>query len=180
MTRPQRAADIRLRAGESGDLATLLDVDLDAGRLFERAGLFLDLPDSHEFAVAERARLRVSLSTGRSTLATDARGHALGFVALGTRDGSPYVEQISVRAELTRRGIGTLLLEQALRSLDAPDATWLTTYDHLPWNRPFYERHGFRRVAEPECGPEIRAELEFQRRWLPLPERRIAMCRAAR
>lgn len=167
--------DVRFRAGEPADLATLLEIDLDAGLLFERAGLYLDLPESHEFSVTERDRLRASLTAGGTIIATDLRGHALAFVAMGLRDGSPYLEQISVRASCTRRGVGSLLLERALRS--ASDS-WLTTYDHLPWNRPFYERHGFVRVPEENCGPELRADLEFQRRWLPLPARRIAMRRA--
>lgn len=169
--------DVVFRAGEPGDLATLLEIDLDAGLLFERAGLYLDLPESHEFPVTERDRLRASLTAGTTLIAMDLRGHALAFVAMGVRDRSPYVEQISVRANCTRRGLGSMLLERALRS--APDS-WLTTYDHLPWNRPFYERHGFVRVPEESCGPDIRADLEFQRRWLPLPAQRIAMRRAAR
>lgn len=169
--------DVAFRTGEPADLATLLDIDLDAGLLFERAGLYLDLPESHEFSVTERERLRASLAAGTTTIAMDLRGHALAFVAMGRRDDSPYIEQISVRANCTRRGIGSMLLDRAL--CPAPD-TWLTTYDHLPWNRPFYERHGFVRVPEDRCGPDIRADLEFQRRWLPLPAQRIAMRRVAR
>jgi GNAT superfamily N-acetyltransferase len=169
--------DVAFRTGEPADLATLLAIDLDAGLLFERAGLYLDLPESHEFSVTERERLRASLTAGATIIAMDLRGRALAFVAMGLRDASPYIEQISVRANCTRRGIGSMLLDRALHA--APDA-WLTTYDHLPWNRPFYERHGFERVPEDNCGPDIRADLEFQRRWLPLPAQRIAMRRAAR
>lgn len=165
------------RVGEPADLATLLEIDLDASLLFERAGLFLDLPESHVFCETERERLRASLAAGTAIIAMDRRGHALAFVAMGQRDHSPYVEQISVRAQCTRRGIGSTLLARALST--HPDS-WLTTYDHLPWNRPFYERHGFVRVPEEACGPGIRADLEFQRRWLPLPAQRIAMRRVAR
>ena len=175
-------AGLRFRAGDVGDLTTLLEIDQDSSLLFERAGLYLDLPEAHEFPVSEREHLLASLTAGLTIIAMDARGHALAFVALGERDGSPYVEQISVRAEFTRRGIGSALLDLALRTADARNAlaAWLTTYDHLPWNRPFYERHGFVRVPEAECGFGIRAELEFQRRWLPLPAQRIAMRRAPR
>jgi GNAT superfamily N-acetyltransferase len=173
---------IRVRIGEAADLATLLEIDLDAGLLFERAGMYLDLPETHEFSVSERRHLDASLAAGTAIIATDTNGRALAFVALGSRDGAPYVEQISVRADCTRRGIGSMLLDLAMRSAAARSApaAWLTTYDHLPWNRPFYERHGFVRVPEEECGPDIRAELDFQRRWLPLPAQRIAMRRDAR
>src|SRR3569832_1016074 len=48
------ARRISLRLGMVGDLATLVDIDADAGTLFEESGLFLDLPDNHEFPVSER------------------------------------------------------------------------------------------------------------------------------
>jgi hypothetical protein len=55
----------------------------------------------------------------------------------------------------------------------------LTTYAHLPWNRPFYESAGFVVVPVSECPPEMVAILDDQRRWLPAPDQRIAM-RASR
>ena len=32
----------------------------------------------------------------------------------------------------------------------------LTTFEHVPWNAPYYERHGFRVLAEHEVGDELR------------------------
>jgi len=55
----------------------------------------------------------------------------------------------------------------------------MTTYTHLPWNRPFYERHGFVRVPESACPRGIVAILDDQRRALPAPHERIAMLRVA-
>jgi hypothetical protein len=52
---------------------------------------------------------------------------------------------------------------------------WLTTYSHVPWNRPFYERIGFELAAAQQCGPELCETLQEQRRHLPEPEQRIAM-----
>ncbi len=76
-----------------------------------------------------------------------------------------------------RRGIGTSLLRRAIAwaAADSSSRLWLTTWAHVPWNAPFYARHGF--VAHPEaaCGPELRAILRRQREVLPDPDRRIAM-----
>jgi hypothetical protein len=33
----------------------------------------------------------------------------------------------------------------------------LTTFRDVPWNRPWYERLGFRVLGEDELGPELRA-----------------------
>jgi N-acetylglutamate synthase-like GNAT family acetyltransferase len=79
-----------------------------------------------------------------------------------------------------RRGIGRRLLEHAAVTARATggSALWLTTYDQLPFNRPYYERHGYVLVPESACGPDIRHHLEEQRRYLPEPARRVAMRRA--
>jgi hypothetical protein len=65
-------------------------------------------------------------------------------------------------------------LADAIAIDDDATALLLTTYEHLPWNAPFYERHGFHRLREEELGPELSAALAFERAHLPLPERRIA------
>jgi GNAT superfamily N-acetyltransferase len=178
LRRPAARA-FRFRPGKAADLAVLLEIDADASVLFERAGLFLDLPDTHEFSVSERARLHASLVAGGAIIAMDEQGIAAGFVALGMLGALPYVEQISVRTTHMRVGLGAALLDAAFRHPAAHRGTalWLTTYDHLPWNRPFYEHNGFVAVPEQDCGAAIRSELEFQRRWLPLPAHRIAMRR---
>ncbi len=170
---------IDFRRGELADLDLLLSVDQDASVLFEQAGLFLDLPPTHEFSVSERTRIGASLAAGSSIVAMDVQGTPVGFVATGFIDDLRYVEQISVVPGHARRGLGTRLLEDAFDFLATGRELWLTTYDHLPWNRPFYERNGYVVVPEPECPAGIRRELDFQRRWLPQPERRVAMRRPA-
>lgn len=169
------AAEIRCRAGGPQDLATLREIDDDAGALFETAGLFLDLPEGHEYHLAERRRWARSLARGATTIATDSNSHALGFIALDEVDGDPFVAQLSVRVAHMRRGIGTMLLHAAVGRVAAGGSLWLTTYAHLPWNQPFYQRCGFGVVEEWQCGTELREQLRFERRWLPRPEQRVAM-----
>jgi N-acetylglutamate synthase-like GNAT family acetyltransferase len=81
-----------------------------------------------------------------------------------------------------RRGIGRRLLEHVIAWAREGGARhlWLTTYGHLPWNRPFYESVGFVLVPEERCGPDIRHHLADQRRWLPEPSQRVAMRLALR
>ena len=174
------AAGALFRVGEAQDIETLLDIDRDAGTLFEQAGLYLDLPDDHEFPVSERNRWLRSLDAGSTIIAMDLRGQPVGFAAVGLLDAQPYLEQLSVRRSHMRRGIGSALLHAAVDSSDdgSADALWLTTYGHLWWNRPFYEAHGFTRIWDGDCDRGIQRELEFQRRWLPMPGQRIAMRRS--
>ena len=171
---------ITLRNGVIGDLATLGEIDADAGALFEQAGLFLDLPETHEFPLAERRRWRECLAARTTLIAVDNISGPIGFAAIGRKDGDAYLAQLSVRQRCMRRGIGSALLEAAAEMADAIGSRtlWLTTYNHLPWNRPFYERHDFVVMAENACGPELLSEHQIEKRWLPLPHERVVMRRA--
>ena len=86
-------------------------------------------------------------------------------------------EQLSVRMTAMRRGIGAALLSAAecVAAKTRSRTLWLTTYRHLPWNAPFYEKAGFVTVPVEECGTEMLVELLFQRRLLPKPDERVAM-----
>lgn len=166
-----------LRVGARDELETLADIDRDACELFVRAGLDVELADQHEFTQAERARWLNSLVSGDTLLALNSCGEPVGFAATAARDGKPYLDQLSVRQAAMGFGIGSALLGATEHNARATGARslWLTTYRHLPWNRPFYERRGFVVVPETQCGPDMRAELEFERRWLPAPGERVAM-----
>ncbi|HEY4212444.1 MAG TPA: GNAT family N-acetyltransferase [Steroidobacteraceae bacterium] len=166
-----------IRVGTSGDIDTLCEIDLDASRLFERAGLELNLPEDHEFFHRERARWVEALACGSTLLAVDPNSRIMGFAASGVRDREPYLDQLSVRSEFMRMGVGSALLAAAekLAVVRGGRALWLTTYGHLSWNRPFYERAGFVVTGESAWGPEILTEATYERRWLPCPEQRIVM-----
>ncbi len=180
-----------LRNAESGytvEVATAADfddvvrIDDDATALYAEAGLELVLGASHPFSRAEQARWLRSAELGRLFFAVNAAGTRVGFAALDALDGAAYLDQLSVRRSAMRRGAGRFLLEHALAWAEGSGhtAVWLTTYGHLPWNVPFYARHGFQLVSEAECGPGVGHHLDEQRRWLPLPEQRVAMRRSLR
>lgn len=167
-----------IRAALPGELATFVALDDDAGQLYAQVGLRLDFPPDHPFAVAERASWLCSLELGRAFLAIGDDGTPLGFAALDVVDGAPYLDQLSVRLDSMRHGIGRALLARAIDWARAHgDALWLNTYDHLPWNRPFYEKEGFVVVPPDAWGAGMTAVVEAQRQVLPAPERRVVMRR---
>jgi len=166
-----------LRIGSPADLEVLAAIDLDASVLFERAGLHFDSSSQHEVAMAERRRWLECLTAGTVLIAVDPGGADVGFAAVGTRDREPYLDQLSVRVSSMRRRIGTQLLYAAMKVATdrGGQSLWLTTYNHLSWNRPYYERHGFVLVSPGECGDELRSEVSFERRFFPRPEERVVM-----
>ncbi len=175
--------DVQVRLAQPGDVDVLVDIDDDATTLYASYGLDLQAPQDGAFAAfahAERDRWRAAAARGRVYLAVDAERRAVGFAALDILDHAPYLDQLAVRRTDMRRGIGRLLLAHAMGWAVQRDgsALWLTTYAHLPFNGPYYERLGFVPIPEDACGPDVRQRLEEQRRVLPAPGERVAMRRA--
>ena len=171
---------IAYRVARIDELDIICDIDRDASQLFERAGLVMTPPEELELAAVEHSRWLACLRSGSTLLAANRSGEPVGFAALGRLDGAGYLEQLSVRMHAMRQGIGTGLLtaiEEMAEKAGAP-ALWLTTYAHLPWNRPFYERAGFSLVPEEHWGSEMRQQLVFERGLLPQPEKRVVMRKA--
>lgn len=165
-----------IRQASSADIEEMIAIDVDACTLYADAGLDADLGPEHPYAIAERACWTRCAGAGNAFLAAWANGPPVGLLVLDRVDGAPYVEQISVRRAAMGQGMGRRLLDLAIRWAGR-ESLWLTTYAHIPWNRPFYERHGFVTIAEADCPPGIVTLLEDQRRALPAPVERIAMCR---
>ncbi|HKP55796.1 MAG TPA: GNAT family N-acetyltransferase [Polyangiales bacterium] len=168
----------QLRVASVAELHLAHAIDDAAAQLFAQAGIDIDLPDDHPFVVEERARWHTAAEAGGVYFAM-LDGAAVGFVALHMLDGFSYVEQLSVRPEHGRHGIGRALLERAcaLARVRGAREIWLTTYRHLPFNRPFYEGADFAVVPEHAWGPGVRDAISAQRRVLPEPAQRVAMRR---
>ncbi|MCL4686434.1 crotonase/enoyl-CoA hydratase family protein [Myxococcota bacterium] len=172
-----------LRLAREDELEELVGIDDDAGTLYPEAGVRIELAPDSPFLAAERARWQRAVRLERVFVAVGGDQRTLGFAALDVLDGEPYLEQLSVRRHAMRRGIGRQLLRRArVWAAQQPgDFLWLTTYDHVPWNRVFYEREGFVVVPEPAWPADIARHVAEQRAFLPDPERRIAMrCRLER
>ena len=78
-------------------------------------------------------------------MACDATDTPVGMVIASVREGAVYVEEMDVLAEHGRRGLGGRLLDTVCAWAQARGlpAVTLSTFRDVPWNGPFYRRHGF-------------------------------------
>ena len=142
-----------IRRAEPRDLPRLQDVERAAGAAFRDLGMVAvaeDDPPTLEVLDAYRVRGQAWVVTGEDDV-------AVGYLLLDVVDGAAHVEQVSVDPACARRGLGQQLLDAAARwAIERGfTAMTLTTFADVPWNAPYYERCGFRRLAAAELTPGL-------------------------
>jgi len=102
--------------------------------------------------------LGVYVAAGRAWVAPEG-DDVVGFVIADILEDVPHIEELDVAVGAGRRGHGTRLLNAVIDWADqsGDSAVTLTTFRDVPWNRPWYERHGFRVLSDDEITPELMA-----------------------
>ncbi|WP_229749548.1 GNAT family N-acetyltransferase [Flexivirga endophytica] len=88
-----------------------------------------------------------------------------GFIEYRTLDETLYIAGVNVRPRFLGHRIGALLLEAAaeLATARGLHRLSLTTFQDVPWNAPYYERLGWRTLAEEETSAGLLAIRARQR-----------------
>ena len=97
-------------------------------------------------------------------LAKDGRTVAYALVQL--IEDAALLAQMDVHPDYMRKGIGSALVlrvVEELRSLKKP-VLYLTTFIHVPWNAPFYEKLGFVVLKNEETPLFLKDILEEEKR----------------
>lgn len=159
------AGDIALRPGTAADAATLAGLHRAA-----RAAAMPGIRERwSEAEVAAWLRAVPMAAPGGVLVATDPVGGILGYLA---RDrAAAEVLHLYVAPDAWRRGVGSRLLRAAQQEAGAGGlALFCLRRNHQA--RAFYERHGFRPVAErDDPGANEEGEPDLRYAWRPLPDR---------
>lgn len=160
-----------VRPALPADIGRVRDIGIAAGERFRSD------PDPR---IAERAddppfehdELAPAVADGRLLVAVDDRsGDVAGFLLVEVVDGHAHVGEVSVHPEHEGRGLGSALLAAV------DDPVTLTTFRDVPWNRPFYERRGFRVLDDAELTDELRALVAHEATLGLDPSIRVVMVR---
>ena len=122
-----------IRLASNDDKRQLSAIEADADRLFKTAGVNdLPSPASYEDFLAAKC----ILVAGRPVR---------GFARIEELDGNAHLEQLSVELRYAGAGLGSRLLDEACEWAKSSgySAITLTTFKEVPWNGPFYKKHGF-------------------------------------
>ncbi|GIL29440.1 GNAT family N-acetyltransferase [Actinocatenispora comari] len=137
-----------IRPASGDDLPNLQDIERAAGEQFTAIGM-PEIAADEPFSIDELERYRAG---GYAWVAADPQ--PVAYLVAEPVDGSLHIEQVSVRPEYARRGLGRQLIDTA----DAAGfpALTLTTFRDVPWNAAYYRRLCFRDLDRAEETPGLR------------------------
>jgi GNAT superfamily N-acetyltransferase len=144
----------RIRLARPDEVPRLREIEDEAGRVFSGLGLIDEALDV-SFPLDGLARL---VGTGQVWVAHPENDLAVGMVVASVREGAVYIEEMDVLPAHSRRGLGARLLARvcAWAKEQGHSAVTLSTFRDVPWNGPFYRKHGFRDLQPSEWTPGMR------------------------
>ena len=164
----------RIRTPRTDELERLRDIEWAAGAIFADIG-FAEVAADEPASVATLAGYAAD---GRAWVITEEDDdEPLGYAVVDIVDGLAHLEQLSVLPDHGRRGLGAALLERVEHwaAENGKPAVTLTTFTDVPWNAPFYAKHGYRVMTDAEIGPELDAIRAHEAEHGLDPELRVCM-----
>ncbi|WP_329105849.1 GNAT family N-acetyltransferase [Streptomyces sp. NBC_01439] len=143
-----------IRTARLDELTLLQDIERAAGHCFRDIDM-AEIADDEPLTLDELAPYQ---RAGLAWVSVDGADAPDAYLIAERLEGNLHVEQVSVRPDRARRGLGRGLLEHLAEfaGREGAPALTLTTFTEVPWNAPYYARCGFRPLADAELTPGLR------------------------
>lgn len=141
---------------KASELSSLPSIELAAAALFDET----DLPKALRESPLSISELREAHKAGFLWVVRF-QNDVVGFVMVTMIGSYWHIKEMDVHPNHARKGLGRKLLECVFQEArqDGVSCITLTTFSHLPWNAPFYEKLGFEAFEPDPSWPELRAAL---------------------
>ena len=136
--------EVHLRLATFADVRRMADIEIAAATLFPTA--VRPIAFGRTGSLEE---IREGIASRLAWVAQVEQGLVAGFLVAKTIGTSMHIVEMDVLPSHGRRGIGGQLLAQVVaqcKVMGLREIT-LTTFLGVPWNAPFYVRHGFKVVG---------------------------------
>jgi GNAT superfamily N-acetyltransferase len=168
-----------IRLARGSELETLPEIERRAAALFGAWAAELELTRELLEQVTSLEALRAANRDGRVWVAADRDDRPVGFALVREIGLFAHLEELDVLPEHGRRGLGAALLEAvcAWAHTRGFAAVTLSTFRDVPWNAPFFARHGFEAPARDELPPELLEIVAMEDKRGLRTDRRVIMLR---
>ena len=157
--------NVSIRLGHLSELEEILSVEREAGERFRPYGL-LDPPDENDPTRQQKdtdaapshsdQEYRDAIAQNRLWIAED-NGKIVGFALAFELDNEGHLREVDVLQSHGRRGIGKALIQKVIEWCHANGyaSITLTTFKDIPWNKPYYEKLGFKVIGTSNLEGEL-------------------------
>ncbi|MGB0922576.1 MAG: GNAT family N-acetyltransferase [Alphaproteobacteria bacterium] len=138
----------KLRPARADDLPKLSQIEKAADKLLIEAGMDLPPAQYSDDAYGADDDIIVAALTDRD--------EPVGFAYVIQMEQGTHLAELGVDPAHGRQGIGAALVQHILKRAEADGqfAVTLSTFIHVPFNGPFYEKLGFEAVSPLSLGTE--------------------------
>lgn len=141
---------IVIRSAEPDEFTKLGEIERSAGELFRAHGM-----DDVAEGATVAPEFAISFARSGIALVAEADGTLAGFSLAASYDRDAHLYEVSVSRDFQGAGIGRKLVEtvNGWAKEKGFKAITLSTFSDVPWNAPFYETLGFRKLGHFEWTP---------------------------
>ncbi len=150
----------KIRSACAEDLKFLKEIELAAARIFPADVI----PEDVRNQALPLETLESARKEGRLFIAVDNEEKPAGFIAVRRNDDEAYVIELDVHPDHQRKALGRALIGKAVEWSISQKCTvlTLTTFSGVPWNAPYYERLGFKRLKDGEISDALICQLMLE------------------
>ncbi|MDA1215630.1 MAG: GNAT family N-acetyltransferase [Chloroflexi bacterium] len=132
-------------------------IELEAAAMFAEWPTDLGLDAEALKEVDSIRTFREAQKNGHLWVAVDENDAPVGLALVHTVDMAAHLEEMDVLPLHGRKGLGAASLEAVCSWAKGNGylAVTLSTFRDVPWNKPFYEKHGFRAVEPNDLSPAL-------------------------
>jgi len=148
---------MEIRNGKTRDLESIASIEKEAAGLFSPE----DLPQALRDECVPADQVSASMLADLTWVAVETSDRPVGFVVTEAFESSLHIVEMSVKPLNMRKGIGRSLVSTVLSAAHTRgfSQVTLTTFEHLPWNKPFYVSCGFSLIEKTELLHHLRKAL---------------------
>lgn len=136
-----------IRPSTALDIPQLILIELAGNSLFAPTGL---IPEENMDDHVSIEWHQDAIEAEMSLVVADPDDKPVGFVLTSYRPPDLYIDEIVVHPDHGRQGLGSALITHCLDRAKATGerSISLSTFRKVPWNAPFYAKHGFKELPE--------------------------------
>ena len=163
---------IEVRALKKADHSAVEKIASEASDIFyewaiENGDVFTGFPDFTSHSLFNLGECLVAV----------VEGHVAGYVFYKTCDDYLYIVELDVHKNFRGNKLGILLIQSAMEEKAKFRKLVLTTYEHVPWNAPYYSKNlDFKIMADEKLPKFLKDQIDEEKSTFPFhPEKRVGM-----